>query len=908
MDDKACDLLSEVDENFNNGGVNVVKFNKFTKCHSYCPYENTSKKNKCTNDYERVNALGSYLFTKIMEIDNAFKGSIGDKRHIEVFMIWLGDKLFRIENDYKATLEESYKKNLERIMGNVKYWEAIDSKKLYKRATIKKMNEYYGLLNYICKLIIEYNTNIQNPQKHNRNRLGNYSTKCINFYRSILSSANGCKPYLQLLDNLKMIYENFRMHKIDYNNNIPSKDRILLLKRIKHLTTFKDENRLFVFLSENPSFDDKECKEAKSKDEQIGEQILQSKPKGNGLTKKPDTATQGRASGKFQSANPSDSKPAPAPPKKAEQPPAKPAGVKLPQQPQLSPPSLPQTLQKSGANHQSGTKDSGGNKGNKGGGVSQPGSSEGKPKDDGQKKTDQVGTTSPGLKAGSQPKGAKNQGSGARGQGGSGNKVNTDKQTKHSGDSSHENTAPAPSGAGTPQSPVMTTSGAPQSTDTIPPSVQPPEKPQPQPQPKPEVKDQTSQPQTSQQNQTQPVAPPATPPDPLSPAPPSQDGSSLQTPQAGGSNSQNEPKDLGSSKGSTGDANGNKGDPSGGSSDPASSKSVGSFDWRSSIFEFILKGKEYYNKASELIKDNQQKFKDAAEKISDAYNTTVDSLKSAYNVSNNYVNDFVKDVIDQLNKTNTPSKQNGNQPGSGSQIGGGNPTNHLPQSQPQNTTDPSKVPSQNPAPTPIKDPPSNLSLPPQLPSPPKSPLQQGQPLLQSQSITPQNPQVKQTNHQKIGQFVKSLSSDLILKKPWNIFPTTWNGSGDCKPEIKFMNATLVCCTSEQCSLTGITVILVLIPIILLIAYKYLSFGSSKKSEKKNMKRVINFHDGKSKTKIIISSNDRSKHLKPVINLVGGKKKSLLNIYKLIRADPMPFINLFFLLIFFVYKRKRDTIE
>ncbi|SCL84339.1 hypothetical protein PCHDS_000500300 [Plasmodium chabaudi adami] len=27
-----------------------------------------------------------------------------------------------------------------------------------------------------------------------------------------------------------------------------------------------------------------------------------------------------------------------------------------------------------------------------------------------------------------------------------------------------------------------------------------------------------------------------------------------------------------------------------------------------------------------------------------------------------------------------------------------------------------------------------------------------------------------------------------------------------------------------------------------------------------------------------------------------------------KVDPMPFINLFFLLIFFVYKRKRSTIE
>ncbi|EUD70309.1 hypothetical protein YYG_04627 [Plasmodium vinckei petteri] len=60
-----------------------------------------------------------------------------------------------------------------------------------------------------------------------------------------------------------------------------------------------------------------------------------------------------------------------------------------------------------------------------------------------------------------------------------------------------------------------------------------------------------------------------------------------------------------------------------------------------------------------------------------------------------------------------------------------------------------------------------------------------------------------------------------------------------------------------------------------------------------MKRVINFHDGNRKTKIIISSYDNKKDLKPVINSVGGKKGPLLNIYKLIRADPMPFINLFF---------------
>ncbi|CAD2105712.1 PIR protein CIR protein, fragment [Plasmodium vinckei petteri] len=113
---------------------------------------------------------------------------------------------------------------------------------------------------------------------------------------------------------------------------------------------------------------------------------------------------------------------------------------------------------------------------------------------------------------------------------------------------------------------------------------------------------------------------------------------------------------------------------------------------------------------------------------------------------------------------------------------------------------------------------------------------------------------------------------------------------DCKPKINFVNTTVVCCTYEQCNLTGISVTLILIPIILLIAYKYLSFGSSKKSERKNMKRVINLSDGSRKTKIIISSNDRNKDLKPVINSVGRKKYPLLNIYKPMQAGPVPFIN------------------
>ncbi|SCL95730.1 CIR protein [Plasmodium chabaudi adami] len=122
--------------------------------------------------------------------------------------------------------------------------------------------------------------------------------------------------------------------------------------------------------------------------------------------------------------------------------------------------------------------------------------------------------------------------------------------------------------------------------------------------------------------------------------------------------------------------------------------------------------------------------------------------------------------------------------------------------------------------------------------------------------------------------------------------------------------------------TYVKSIVILIPIILLIMYKYLSPCRRKKSKRKtNMKKVINWvdvnktkktvinpTDGKKQMQLIIKSSGRKKQTKKSINSVYREKYSPLNIYKLMQADPVPFINLFFLLIFFVYKRNRDCIE
>ncbi|SCL84506.1 hypothetical protein PCHDK_000499100, partial [Plasmodium chabaudi adami] len=119
-------------------------------------------------------------------------------------------------------------------------------------------------------------------------------------------------------------------------------------------------------------------------------------------------------------------------------------------------------------------------------------------------------------------------------------------------------------------------------------------------------------------------------------------------------------------------------------------------------------------------------------------------------------------------------------------------------------------------------------------------------------------------------------------------------------------------------LIAFSVISIAIPITLAIMYKYLSPWRTKKSKRKTKmkkiinlvgvnktkKTVINSINGKRPMQIIINSSGRKKQTKKFITSVYRKNFPLLNIYNLMQADPVPFINLFF----FVYKRTRDSIE
>ncbi|CAD2097736.1 PIR protein CIR protein [Plasmodium vinckei lentum] len=679
------------------------------------------------------------------------------------------------------------------------------------------------------------------------NSIRSDSTRFHNKYTSLYNDIKECDSYLNLLNNLKTEYENLKTSLIRSKRNRSLKS--VLSVNLKNLPSTKKANKKSTI-----GFDCPKCKKINS----------------NAEKKKPKSAP--KASQPAEPVSPPAAHPlpqqvqsvsAPAPPSKPE--PVKPKEPESSQQPKQKPPeSLPPsitTIQKESPGSQS---------------VSNSAVD---------KSSDQ------GNKSKSSDSDQRNTASEMGKQGGS-----IEHKPEQSSDGQQQISNPIQGNS----------SGGPENSDGLKKIGQKPPENGPEKQSSHSKTKEPSQSETSQQEQLQTQQ--------HSAQQGSQNISDTKKPQKEESNhpngqgdSKNETKGLGSeNRDPNGEAN-EPGTPSGGAGEPpsgshapsqddksditnspdqagSSSASEESIDLWSPFFKLILNGKEYFNKASDFIEQNRKRFNDAKDKISNVYNDAVDNLKSVYNASSIYFSDIINNITNQPNQVDTPSK---------SGVSG----DKLPQSSDQSkeTGDP---PPPQPS-TPLKGPSPSIQLP---------PIQQKQSSSQLQPITQGPTQVNQPNHQKIDQLVKSLCPNPNLRKTWNIFPTTWSGSGDCKPEVKLMNTTLVCCTSEQCSLTGITVTLVLIPIILLIAYKYLPFGSSKKSEKKNMKRVINFHDGNRKTQIIIKSYDRNKDLKPVISSVDRKKDPLLNIYKLMQADPVPFINLFFLLIFFVYKRKLNYLE
>ncbi|SCL88797.1 CIR protein, partial [Plasmodium chabaudi chabaudi] len=217
-----CKLLLDGDSYFNGENVDTQKINKDVTIKSYC------RNGGCKTNEAGINALTSHIHMK-------FKNLIIKKseynNYDEWLLMWISDKLFKIHKEAKnigegrmdgTTLNQAYKNYLEKHKGIFDYWYLLDMISSLKEANLKYMSEFYKLLNIICKTIVDYKDNNAESKKLSKN-----SISCLRQYRTLYMNISECKSYLDLLNKLKGLYDDFRSYAIKRNGSKNNLETIL---------------------------------------------------------------------------------------------------------------------------------------------------------------------------------------------------------------------------------------------------------------------------------------------------------------------------------------------------------------------------------------------------------------------------------------------------------------------------------------------------------------------------------------------------------------------------------------------------------------------------------------------------------------------------------------------------------
>ncbi|KEG00143.1 hypothetical protein YYE_05008, partial [Plasmodium vinckei vinckei] len=251
-----CNLLLEADSYFNDENVDMVRINKHSTIKYYC-YNDS-----CTTNEAGINALFAYIISE-------FKKSIKQLEHNdydEYLLMWLSDKLFKIhiesigKKNIKGymdnfTLNRAYEKYLKKDKVKSNYWDLLNIIPGLKNANLKYMSEFYKLLNNICITIAYYNDKYVKSKK-----LSKYSKNCLTQYRTLYMNISECKSYLDLLNKLKGIYDDFRSSAIKKkrsNNNLAT--------NLQTITTEDGVEMDAVRSFKTYNFSDSKCKFSKKK-------------------------------------------------------------------------------------------------------------------------------------------------------------------------------------------------------------------------------------------------------------------------------------------------------------------------------------------------------------------------------------------------------------------------------------------------------------------------------------------------------------------------------------------------------------------------------------------------------------------------------------------------------------------
>ncbi|SCL91996.1 CIR protein [Plasmodium chabaudi chabaudi] len=242
MDIEACKLFHKVDELFTDKFVDEGKFNATSSLfYDYCPVKGGYK--RCDTDYERISAIGGYLFMELDNKDYQINGRNRDDKYIEYFIMWISNKLYKIATNHIVTLNQSYKEHLGKSIGNFNFWNLVDKKKELKDANVAIMNLFYVLFKQICETVKTYRT--KHTQSH---EYINKAAQSYIIYEELSKFVNQCGPYHELLEHLKTIYDGFTETVINENRN----DKQMANKLMKFPSIDK--------LNSSPEFKSRGCK------------------------------------------------------------------------------------------------------------------------------------------------------------------------------------------------------------------------------------------------------------------------------------------------------------------------------------------------------------------------------------------------------------------------------------------------------------------------------------------------------------------------------------------------------------------------------------------------------------------------------------------------------------------------
>ncbi|SCL84307.1 CIR protein, partial [Plasmodium chabaudi adami] len=223
---QACNLFRGLDELFDEGFGDVKELDSLsTLFNDYCPERGESK--RCDTDYERISAVAGYLFMNFIT-DNDIDINNDNDYYIQYFVMWISNKLYEIATNNYKYLNQPHENNLDKSIGNFNFLNSRNDTRELKDANITIMNILYLLFKEICKAVWMDQGKKTEIYEHTTQ-----ITQCFIIYTELSKFVNPCSPYLELLDHLKTLYDDYREAAIQ--NKIHGKYTPELLRRFPEI-------------------------------------------------------------------------------------------------------------------------------------------------------------------------------------------------------------------------------------------------------------------------------------------------------------------------------------------------------------------------------------------------------------------------------------------------------------------------------------------------------------------------------------------------------------------------------------------------------------------------------------------------------------------------------------------------